>query len=602
MKPKRHHTRRLLERLLRQARPYRFHLIGIFLLGLLATPLALLMPLPLMIAIDSGVDGAPLPGPLQGLPASLQTPTGVLIVVAAMQILVVLLFQLQSMAFTMLSTYTGERLTLGFRARLFRHLQRLSLAYHDTRGTADSIYRVQYDAPCIQEILVDGSIPIASAALTVVSMVVVTLRIDWVLAAVAIGVAPFLFLTARDYRKWTRRRYKDVKGLESGALGVVQEVFTSLRVVKAFGGEEGEQARFVGRAAEGARARIRLAFYEGLFSLAVNVITALGTALVLVLGIQHVRSGILSLGELAVVISYLGQLYAPLKMASKKVGDLQVSLAGAERAFEALDQRPEVRRRRDARPLQRAQGEIVFDDVTFERHGSSPVLYRVGFAVEAGTRLAVLGRTGEGKTTLVSLLARFVDPTGGRILLDGVDLRDYSLTDLRNQFAFVLQEPLLFSTSIAENIAYARPDATEREIVEAAQAAGVHDTIEGLRDGYDTLVGERGMRLSGGERQRIALARAFLKDAPILILDEPTSSVDPKTERAIMGAVTRLVRGRTTILISHRAGTARRYRARIELERGGIVSSAGVEVRSAGGLPPDDDREVDRPAGLLEGV
>jgi ATP-binding cassette subfamily B protein len=583
--------RRPVQRLLAEARPYRSHLVATSLLGLLATPLTLLVPLPLKIAIDSGLNGHPLPHLLQMLPADLHSSrTAVLILAAALHVSVILLLQLQSMAYSVLSTSTGEKLTLAFRGRLFRHIQRMSPAYHDSQGTADSIYRVQYDAPCIREILVDGLIPFISASLTVAGMVYVTVRIDWMLASVAFGVAPFLYLSARSYRRWTKPRYLEAKGLESRALHVVQEVFASLRVVKAFGREDAEEGRFVETADAGVRARIRLVLFEGLFSLVVNLIIALGTAAVLVLGISHVRSGTLTLGTLLVVVSYLGQLYSPLKTASKKVADLQASFAGAERAFDVLDRFPEVPERPIARRLSRARGEIVFRDVTFAYDGGDPILYRVGFAIEAGTGLCLIGESGEGKTTLVNLLARFYDPVEGQILLDGEDLRDYSLGDLRNQFAFVLQDPILFSTSIAENIAYARPDATREEIVAAARAAGADGFISRSPEGYATLVGERGMRLSGGERQRIALARAFLKDAPILVLDEPTSSVGVRIEGTILRAVERLMAGRTTILISHRSDPPEKFGACIRLAGAGIASSTGVTVLSPGGLRVPDPR------------
>ena len=267
-------------------------------------------------------------------------------------------------------------------------------------------------------------------------------------------------------------------------------------------------------------------------------------------------------------MSYLAQLYAPLKTISKSAATLQSSLASAERAFALLDEAPDVVERPNAGRLLRASGAVAFHNVSFAYNGGAPVLHDVSFDIRPGTRVGIMGMTGAGKTTLVSLLTRFYDPTAGQILLDGVDLRDYKLADLRNQFAIVLQEPVLFSTSIAENIAYARPDASEEEIIEAAKAANAHEFIVSLPQGYETLVGERGMRLSGGERQRISLARAFLKDAPILILDEPTSSVDMKTEAAIMEAMERLMQGRTAFIIAHRLSTLTNCDVLLKIENG----------------------------------
>jgi ATP-binding cassette subfamily B protein len=273
-----------------------------------------------------------------------------------------------------------------------------------------------------------------------------------------------------------------------------------------------------------------------------------------------------------------------LKTLSKKVADLQSGLAGAERVFSLLDELPEVVEQPDARSLLRASGAIAFRNTSFSYDGRTPILRGISFAIPSGTHLGIAGATGAGKTTLVNLLARFYDPSAGEILLDGVDLRDYKLADLRNQFAMVLQEAVLFSASIGENIAYARPGATEEDIVRAAQAANAHEFITRLPEGYDTLVGERGMRLSGGERQRISVARAFLKDAPILILDEPTSSVDLGTEAVILEALERLMKGRTTIMIAHRLSTLDICDARIEIEHGRIVRVAGniQELHPAG--------------------
>jgi ATP-binding cassette subfamily B protein len=280
-------------------------------------------------------------------------------------------------------------------------------------------------------------------------------------------------------------------------------------------------------------------------------------------------------------MGYLAQLYLPVQVISKSITSMQSALAGAERAFALLDEVPDVAERPDGRPLGRAAGAVSFRAVSFAYDGGAPVLRDVTFEVPPGTRLGIAGETGAGKTTLIGLLARFYDPTAGQILLDGIDLRDYRLADLRQQFGIVLQDTVLFSTTVAENIAYARPQATEAEIIEAAKAANAHDFILGLPDGYQTVVGERGMRLSGGERQRIALARAFLKDAPILILDEPTSSLDERTEAGVMEAMERLMRGRTTFMIAHRLTTLANCEVRLEIEDGRVRQVTPVATASA---------------------
>jgi ATP-binding cassette, subfamily B, bacterial len=576
---------RMSRRILRQIGPFWPQILLLLLIDLLATPLLLLTPVPLKIAVDSVIGDHPVPGFVDAfLPASVVTGSiALLVVVAVMQVLIVLLGELQSLVSYVLQTRTGERLTLDFRGRLFRHVQRLSLSFHDTRGSHDSIYRIQYDAEAMQHI-VESVIPFVGAAVMLVSALYVTAQIDTQLALIALAVVPVLFVLSRVYTRRVHRRYHDLKELESSALGVLQDVLTSMRVVKAFGKERDEHARYIARSDRTVRARVRLSATEAGFGLAVNVAIAVGTAAVLFIGVRHVQTGLLTVGELLIVMAYLTQLYGPMETISQKVGDLQSSLASAERAFELLDETPDVQEKPHARRLGRARGAIEFEDVCFGYDGQISVLRDISFSIAPGTRLGIVGKTGAGKTTLVSLITRFYDPTTGRILLDGVDLRDYRLADLRNQFGIVLQEPVLFSTSIAENIAYALPTARFRAVVAAAEAANAHDFIRDLPDGYDTVVGERGMRLSGGERQRIALARAFLKDAPILILDEPTSSVDTQTETAIMEASERLMQGRTSLMIAHRLSTLEGCDARFEIEFGRLVRPSGARLT----VPPAD--------------
>ena len=547
----------LLRRLVRQARPYWLHLAGIFLIGLLSTPLTLLAPIPLKITVDNVINSEPLPDFLTRLlpESALQSQGQLLILTAVFTVVIAFLAQLQSLGDSLLRTYTGEKLTLEFRSQLFRHAQRLSLSYHDMIGTSDAAYRIQYDTSSLRYVVIDGITPFITAAFTLVSMLYVTFQLDWQLALVAVAVSPVLFMIARFYRRELRRKSRQVKRLESSAFSVVQEVLAALRVVKAFGQEEREQERFLRHSNETVESWVRLTAAEEAVGLILSLTTALGTAMVLYLGVLHVQTGLLTLGELLLVMGYLSQLYTPLKTISRKVTGLQSHLASAERAFALLDKPRDVPEDPRAKPIDRAKGKMEFRKVSFGYDDNYPVLKDISFKVPAGKRVGITGITGAGKTTLISLLTRFYDPSSGKILLDRVDLRDYRLADLRNQFAIVIQETVLFSTSIAENIAYARPKASREKIVAAARAANAHDFIINLPDGYDTQVGERGMRLSGGERQRIALARAFLKDAPILILDEPTSSVDIRTENNILEAMERLTHGRTTFVIAHRPST-----------------------------------------------
>jgi ATP-binding cassette subfamily B protein len=574
---------RLYRQLLLEARPYWPRILLLAFINLLATPIALVVPVPLKIAVDSIAGSMPLPGFYRAIvPDPLETSvTGLVVFTGAMMVLIAVLDELQSFAAWLLETYTGERLVLDFRAKLFRHLQRLSLSYHDTKGTADSMYRLQYDAPSIQNISVNGVMPFVSSLLTLAAMIYVIVRIDWMLAVVAVAATPLLYLTSRSSLGKLRASWKRVRELESSALSVPQEVLATIRVVKAFGREDHEQRRFVDRARSRLGELMRVIVMQMKFDMTIAVLIAITSAAALSLGILHVRAGTLSLGNLLLVVGYLAQLYAPLRTISRKSSQMQSALAGAERALGVLDEVPDVAERPGARPLERAAGDIELRNVSFGYTADAPVLRDVSLRIPAGTRVGIAGPTGAGKTTLLSLMTRFYDPTAGAILLDGIDLRDIALKDLRNQFAIVLQDAVLFSASVADNILYAKPDATPREVEQAARAANAHDFIVTLPQGYQTVVGERGMRLSGGERQRIALARAFLKDAPVLLLDEPTSSVDVETESVIMDALDRLMAGRTTLLIAHRLSTLEDCDVRMTVERGAIVSS--FDARSGPG-------------------
>jgi ATP-binding cassette subfamily B protein len=495
---------------------------------------------------------------------------------AVLLVAITLLSQAQSVGSTLLRTYIGERLTLSFRSRLFRHAQRFSFARLDEQGTSDPTYRIQHDAEALRHLVVDGAIPLASAVCTLASVLYVTLRIDAELALIALTVSPVLFLLSRVFRGGLRQQSRHVRKLESGALAVVQEVLGLLRVVKAFGQEDREQRRFEESSSKGMRARLGLKWKEARLGILIGLTAALGTAAVLLVGAHNVQAGTLTLGSFLLVMAYLGQLYGPLKTLSSKTATAQLHLASAERAFALLDEPGEVMERPDARPLRRARGALNFEDVSFAYDDAHPVLRHVSFEIGVGTRVGLAGESGAGKTTLAALAMRFYDPSSGRILLDGADLRDLRLADLRQQISLVPQEPVLFSTTIEENIAYARPEASRAEIVAAARAANAHAFIEALPDGYATLVGERGMRLSGGERQRVTLARAFLKDAPILVLDEPTSSLDPGTESGVLEAMERLMRGRTTLVIAHRQSTLEACDQVLTLRDGRIDSTVGA--------------------------
>jgi len=558
---------RLWSRIYVETAGYHLAALALLMIEFLATPLFLLSPIPLAIAVDSVLGDKPLPGLADAILPDSITPTQLLAFAAALQIAVVLLTDLQTLSQNVLRTWIQEKLTLRMRSKLLTHVQRLSFAFHDRRGTADSLYRIQYDSMALGNMVVINLLPVVSALFTLVSVFVVIVGINAELALIALATTPFLAVLSRRSKKQMRRHYRESKRLESSAMGVVHEVLGNARVVKAFGREDSEHGRFLRWGDASARKRVGIAARESRLDLAINLITAAGTGLVLFVGGQSVLSGAITLGALIIVINYLARLYTPLKTLTRRVTGMQNAYESLQRAFELIDQEPDVAERVDALPVQRSRGDIEFEKVSFAYEGE-PVLSDVSIRVPPGTRLGIVGRTGAGKTTLVSLLMRFYDVSSGVIRLDGKDVRDLRIADLRNQFAIVLQEPVLFSTSIADNIRYGKPDATQEEVRQAAEAAGIAEFIDRLPEGYDTMVGERGQRLSGGERQRIALARAFLKDAPILVLDEPTSAVDMGTEASIMKAMESLAYGRTTFMIAHRLSTLENCDLIIRVEDG----------------------------------
>ncbi|HYD16833.1 MAG TPA: ABC transporter ATP-binding protein [Candidatus Nanoarchaeia archaeon] len=545
-------------RLARLAAPCWPHLGGIVLLSFVGIPLSLLVPLPLKITVDSVIGSNALPHWLAAiLPSSAQTSSaGNLSVAAGLLLAIAVLMSLQSLASWLLQTYTGERLVHDFRGQLLWHVQRLTLAFHDRRGSNDTAYRIQHDAPAVQGILIHGVVPMLCAAFSFVAMLVVTARINWQLAAIALILSPVLFLLAQNSSRKVRDGFDEVKELDSSAMRVLNEALTSVRAVKAYGQERYQDDLFRRKSRQRMSEQLRLASIQASFHVLIGMTIALGTAAALVIGVSQVRRGTMTVGELLLVMAYMAQLYEPLRMFSTKIPELQGSLVSAQRAFSLFDEVPELGDSGPTVPTRQVKGSVSFDNVGFEYPGSGRrVLDNVSLAFKPGTRIGIVGPSGSGKSTLVNLLTRFYYPVAGRILLDGVDLRNYKLADLRQQFSIVLQEPVLFSTSVAANIAYAKPDASRNEIIDAAKAANAHEFILRLPQGYDTPIGDNGMRLSGGERQRIAIARAFLKAAPVLILDEPTSAVDIRTEAAIIDALKKLMHGRTAFMIAHRLST-----------------------------------------------
>ena len=523
------------------------------------------------MVVDSVLGTQPLPSWLAPWLPFLRLRAASLEAAIAILLAIAVLVSLQSLAAWWLQTYTGEKLVWDFRARLLNHVQRLPLMFHDRYGATDSVYRIQHDAPSIQYVTIQGLVPLTTAIFTLVAMIVVTARMDLVLALIALTITPVLFLLSLGCSRIVRKRSETIKHLDSSALAVIQEVIGSIRVIKAFGQENREHDRFVRRSAKRMSQQVRLSIQQAVFNVLIGLTIAMGTAAALYFGVRHVRAGTLTVGSLLMIMAYIAQIYQPLQTLTGKVTDLQVWLASLDRTFLLLDQQPEITERRGAYQLRSARGAFEFRNVSFAYDESGRGLEDLCFRIPAGVRVGIVGATGAGKTTLLNLLMRFYDPNSGEVILDGHDIRDYRIADLRRQYAVVLQEPVLFAASIAENIAYGKPDASDEEIIAAASAAASHDFILNLPEGYETQVGDRGSRLSGGERQRISLARAFLRNSPILILDEPTSSVDVHTEAAIMEATERLISGRTTFMIAHRLSTLKSCDLVLVLDQGRLV-------------------------------
>ena len=565
----------LYKRILMNARPFWPYLVIIFILNLIATPIILLRPLPLKLIIDNGFGSLPVPGFISMFfPVDFQfTFFAVIMVAVGLVVLTALIENINILFMWILETLTGEKIVLQIRTILFNHIQRLSLAFHDRKGISHSLYRLQWDAMSARSLLIDNLSPLLSSIITLVSMMFIMLSINWRFALIALCVIPPLYYLTRLSAKKLKKGWDQVKDDEYLAMSFVHETLSGLRVVKAFGQENNEQARFTRQSEQAIKGHMKLAWTGSMYHFLIGMALAAATALFIYLGATYVKSGQMTLGNLILIMAYLAQLFGPLQSINKTINDLQSSISGVERVFTLLDNEKEVTENVNAKHLTKSIGHISFRDVSFGYQIDSLAIQHITFDVKAGDRVGIMGSTGAGKSTLVSLLMRFYDASGGIITIDGEDIKKYKLADYRNQFSLVLQEPVLFSTSIAENIRYGRPGASEKEIINAAIAANAHDFIIKSKAGYETTVGERGMQLSGGERQRIALARAFIKNAPVLILDEPTSSVDLKTEGLIMEAMERLMMGRTTFMITHRLDTLSSCNVILHLEEGRLMDA-----------------------------
>jgi len=554
-------------------RPYRARVAVIVALSLLEIGLAALAPWPLKAVVDNVLGGHPLPPFVDSLAGGLSggSAAGLLAVIVVAGLLLQLTSELVLMAHTQIQVDTAQRIVYDLRRSLLSHLQALSLRHHVASRTADGVYRLETDAYCINDLVIGGVFPLAMAAIKLLVMFVILVRLDLTLALLSLVVVPFLWMALRFYARRMVDRAERVKALESSLVERMYEILSSIKVVKSFARERHELARFRAAGDDTMRARLRLTWQESLFSVVVSAITLSGTALVLGVGGLHVLQGTLTVGSLLVVIAYLAAVYTPLSSIAHTTGSLQQAVVSARRVRETMALTPEPFDVAGARDASSIRGDVRFEGVGFA-YDDRTILQDVTFEAKPGELVALVGLTGAGKTTLASLLPRFFEPTAGRITVDGVDVREYDLRSLRERIALVPQEPLLFAGSIADNIRYGRLDASQADVEAAARAAHVHAFVERLPHGYDSLVAEAGATLSGGERQRLGIARALLKDAPILILDEPTSSLDAISEEIVFDALRRLRAGRTTLVIAHRLSTIRDAARILVLHDGRVVA------------------------------
>ncbi|MCH6235732.1 ABC transporter ATP-binding protein [Cognataquiflexum rubidum] len=563
----------ILKRTFADAKPYWPSIGLIFVLNFLASPISLLKPLALKILIDNGFSGNAVPSYISFFfPEDFDFTFLAVVWISVLLVILVAIFEnLYNLTIWIVNAQTGEKLVRSFRMRLFSHIQRLSLAYHDKKGSSDSIYKIQYDTSSIRTFIIGNLSPLLSSFITLVGMITIIFIINWRFAfIVCFLILPISFLIRYSSIR-LKKDWKKVMESESNAMAVVHEVLGSLRVVKAFGQEEWESNRFMAKSDIAMKGQMSIAWTSAIFYFLIGMTFASVTAGFIYWGAIYVNQGQMTLGELTMVISYLAQVYAPIDKISKSLNGVQSSITSMERVYNLLDEKEEVKEAINPVAIVKAKGMLEFQRVIFAYNESENILENISFKIMPGDRVGIMGSTGAGKSSLINLITRFYDPVSGNILLDNLNIKDYKLDDYRNQFSLVLQEPVLFSTTISENIAYGRKNATEKEIIEAAKSANAHEFITRCSSGYETLVGERGMQLSGGERQRIALARAFIKDAPVLILDEPTSSLDIKTELQVIEAIERLMKGRTTFMITHRLDTLSNCNIIIHLEKGKLL-------------------------------
>jgi subfamily B ATP-binding cassette protein MsbA len=544
-------------------------------------------PWPIKIVLDYALGPRSMPEWMAGLVRKTFGEGNIAIIyfAAIATVVVAAVGAVTSYAQNYLTTKVGQMVMLDLRQMLYHHIQRLSLSFYDRTKIGDLISRVTTDVDAIQNFVSTALLGIAVNTLTLVGMLAVMFYFNWRFTLIALSVAPILFLQIYTLTRRIKQATRAVRKKESEIVSVVAETLSSIRVVKAFAREDYEEKRLEKETLESIEMALRARSIKARLAPIVDVIVAVGTCIVLWYGARLVLQGQITAGALVVFLLYLGKMYKPMRDLSKMTDTVSKAVIGAERIRELIRLEDGVSDRPYARTAPRFRGRIEFDRVYFGYHDSQPVIEDISLRIEPGQYVALVGPTGAGKSSIISLIPRFYDPSSGRLIIDGEDARNFSLRSLREQISFVLQETTLFHAPIWQNIAYGNPEASRDEIIRAARLANAHEFIERAPEGYDTMVGERGVTLSGGQRQRIAIARAIIRNSPILILDEPTSGLDSSSEKLVLEALGRLTAGKTVIVITHHLETIIKADVIFTLKDGRIVErGAHQQLLAQGGL------------------